>query len=278
MTFLAAVAILSLIAAVAITMINNGASKAPPPESLPTPTNYTPEKYDNLTMLLVINDELAKSPYSFILLRFNPSAGKIPVLLIPSHALLDDGGKRALVSEVQAKKGTAGTKMALEGSLGVSIDRYMKLSAKDFAEIADMAGGIEYNLPEDIKIITPVGEITVNSGLQILDGHKLASILCMSGDDLSKNRLASDLFSAFINNKLLNLTGEKAEGMFTRALNLSETDLSFVDIEARKRPMRFLRDLQVEPAYTVSVSGALNQAGNTFTMDKSSMQIIREAF
>ena len=62
----------------------------------------------------------------------------------------------------------------LENSLCVTIDRYFLMDTKAFVGIIDAIGGVEYNIPFDMKYNDPAQglDIDLKAGLQVLDGKK----------------------------------------------------------------------------------------------------------
>lgn len=69
-----------------------------------------------------------------------------------------------------------GLKKSVEDLLGIRIDNYVILSYKGFKDIIDTIGGVEINVPFNMKyddtVAKPPLHINLKKGLQILDGEK----------------------------------------------------------------------------------------------------------
>lgn len=70
--------------------------------------------------------------------------------------------------------------LQLEDLLGISIDHYVKVNFDALVEIVDAVGGVEVDVPQDMKWdMSDTGDITINlkKGLQTLDGHKALQLV-----------------------------------------------------------------------------------------------------
>lgn len=59
----------------------------------------------------------------------------------------------------------------LENKLGVEIDNYVLFNLKAFRYIVDSIGGVEVNVPQNMKKTADHIDIDLKSGVQVLDGH-----------------------------------------------------------------------------------------------------------
>lgn len=70
--------------------------------------------------------------------------------------------------------------LQLEDLLGISIDHYVKVNFDALVEIVDAVGGVEVDVPQDMKWdMSDTGDITINlkKGLQTLDGNKALQLV-----------------------------------------------------------------------------------------------------
>lgn len=281
LTFLTAAAVLSIIAGIAIYMIGIRTVPLVPEPNVRIPTtNYTPQSYDNLSVLLIGCEE-NDTPKAFLLMKFDAVRGAIPVLLLPPQLLVDGSGKKMVLENVYKQQGAQGTKMILEANLGITIDRYAQVDSESFIQIADTIGSIEYTMPTDLIIRAENGQVTIRAGNQLLDGKKIAGIIASSSytqEDLERLKTASDLVVAGINQKMDIIMQDNIDDIFKFAVNLMDTDISYADYEARKNPAKFMLALGVQPAYSVLVSGSFNAGGNTFVLSSTAHSQIEKAF
>lgn len=70
--------------------------------------------------------------------------------------------------------------LQLEDLLGISIDHYVKVDFEALVQIVDAVGGVEVDVPQDMKWdMSDTGDITINlkKGLQTLDGNKALQLV-----------------------------------------------------------------------------------------------------
>ena len=78
------------------------------------------------------------------------------------------------------KYGPQAAMLQLEDLLGISIDHYVKVDFDALVEIVDAVGGVEVDVPQDMKWdMSDTGDITIDlkKGLQTLDGDKALQLV-----------------------------------------------------------------------------------------------------
>lgn len=78
------------------------------------------------------------------------------------------------------KYGPQAAVLQLEDLLGISIDHYVKVDFEALIKIVDAVGGVEVDVPQDMKWdMSDTGDITINlkKGLQTLDGNKALQLV-----------------------------------------------------------------------------------------------------
>ncbi len=240
-------------------------------------TDYQPDEEDALTVLF-LGGEKNQAPAICLLARMDPVRGKIWVsTLLPTLALEGEGGWNTL-GEICEKKGGRKAADALSATLGIPVDRYVRMNAEGFSKVADTAGSIEYVLPFSITL---TGGIQVKSGRQQMDGRKLvAAILNQKYDDGERQRILTlnDLTVATVNQRINVVAGPAGEALFKLSVNLADTDLSYADYEKARSALNYLANLPEKPANPMVTEGNYNLTGKSFLLSAQSMADIKEAF
>ena len=153
------------------------------------PTYTRKEGY--YTFLICGMDNVSKNTDVMMLVSLDTKAGEVNILQIPRDTFLnrDTSGYRVTringiytIAFTQAPYGGDMRKKyamerlceAVEGSLCVTIDRYILLDTKAFVGIIDAIGGIDYYVPFDMDYEDPEQDLYIHlkQGLQHIDGKE----------------------------------------------------------------------------------------------------------
>ncbi len=141
--------------------------------------SYEPTAKDSKTLLLILDAEKRESGSCFLIARFLPTEKKIVLLPLPSNTLVADGEENSTLYNVYRNNGTKKTVSAVESSLNISVDKYIKFNRSSFSVIADIFGSIDYIIPYNLVYDNPdTGEATViKSGSRMLDSTDIRKVL-----------------------------------------------------------------------------------------------------
>jgi len=124
-------------------------------------------------LVLGLDDEELRSDV-IALINFNPAKKKINILSIARDTRVKTNGKYGKINALISKGGEELVISEVEKITGLKIDYYVTLNFKGFREIVDVMGGVEIDVPIDMKYDDPVQNLHIhlNKGKQILDGEK----------------------------------------------------------------------------------------------------------
>ncbi|HHV46935.1 MAG TPA: LCP family protein [Tissierellia bacterium] len=144
---------------------------------------------DRITFLLmgVDSNDVKKSKGTrtdtMILCKVDKSTGKISMLSIPrdTKAFIRGRNGEEKINHAHAYGGPELSVKAVKDLLGIDLEYYVKVDYKIVKEFVDIIGGVEIDVPMDMKYSDPTAEpplyIDLKAGLQVLDGDKALQFL-----------------------------------------------------------------------------------------------------
>lgn len=149
---------------------------------------------------------------TMILCRVNKSTGKISMLSIPrdTKAMIRGRRNEEKINHAHAYGGPDLSMSAVKDLLGIDLQYYVKVDYKIVEEFVDIIGGVEVDVPMDMKYSDPVADpplyIDLKAGLQVLDGDKALQFLRFrkgySDQDLGRIRSQQQFMKAAIKQAL----------------------------------------------------------------------------
>lgn len=128
-----------------------------------------------------VKDSKGTRTDTMMLTKVNLETGNIDILSIPRDTRLSVNGK---LNKVNAAHAIGGPELSLEtvsDFLGIEIDYYVKVDYKIVQEVVDAIGGVEIDVPLNMKYNDPTSEpplnINIKKGLQVLDGKNAHDFL-----------------------------------------------------------------------------------------------------
>ena len=249
-------------------------SRDDPPE-----ISYRPMAGDALTMVVVGRSQDG-SAGDFLLIRFNPQYGQVPLAMLPPETLVTLGGERLTLSEAWERGGGVSVREALSERLGITVDRYAALSRDIFIRIAQKTGTVVFTLPYAISYERDGYSINIPAGERRLDAQDVADVFScpvFEGGALGKSELLGDLAAAIVNQNL-DAAGEKlSSGLFKLAVNLVDTDVSAADYELRRDAADFISRLDTDVSGSLAPAGTLLEGGE-LELSEDYVSLIRRYF
>lgn len=255
---------------------------------------YLPQKSDTLDVLILGVDD-SKSPNPppamFMLIRLDPSSGRIPVLTLPgnlninlkqSESLADAlaVGDDPTLTNIYASQGITGLENALSSSYGIAFDRYAKVPVSHFERIVNLVGPTRFHI--DREMILKHGDITthLSEGYQLIDGKKALNLAQYDGfrDQIDQCQTLTNLCCDAVNQHLDLVKSDMAERIFTGVINLMDTDISSFDYAEKKQAISFMAELQREPAISVLPQFQYDAQSNIYSITDDSIDVIKKYF
>ena len=237
---------------------------------------YLPTKSDCMTLLLC---EEGEHPSLFFLLRFDPVEGRIPIFAFPQQLVLTHKQVAEPAEKIFAAHGIEGIRKALQESWNLPVDRYLMLSREATQELLQQFGPTALTLPEQVELTVGGIGITLEKGVQLLDGQRLWELLRkeVPADTLLQCELLPELMALCINQHLEYLQQDASAALFSAAVNAGTSDLIFSDYDTRRQAAAFLSQLSEQPAQPLTAEFVRNLDA-TLSLSDDSLQAVLAAF
>ncbi|SDM69326.1 LCP family protein [Acetanaerobacterium elongatum] len=250
-----------------------------PSSSIPSsaaPIAYTPVVSDNLTALVIIT-EAGKARY-FLLVRFNPVKGQLPVTSLPYNMQVRAGGKNNTLQGYDAYGGTLEVKRIVEDVLDINISRTARLSTENFIKAVNTLGTVKYTIPYTLiyKNVNANIYINIPKGNQVLDGHAVYDLFrypSYTEGEAHRYKVQSDVLAALINQRLNDWLIAHSDSVFKTLINLAETDISHSDYAKSLPMLRYFATQLYEPAVPVFPAGQFKSEG--FLLSQKSLDALK---
>lgn len=243
------------------------------------PVAYNPVASDSLTTLIIITE--AGTARYFLLLRFNPIDGQLPIASLPYNMLVKTTGKTDTLQGYDAYGGTLEVKKIVEDVLDITINRTARLSTENFIKAVNTLGTVKYTIPYTL-IYKNVGAniyINIPKGKQVLDGRAVYDLFrypnYTEGEE-HRYKVQSDVLAALLNQRLNDWLIAHSDSVFKTLINLAETDISHSDYAKNLPMLRYFATKLYEPAVPVFPSGQFKSGG--FSLSQKSADTLHGYF
>jgi anionic cell wall polymer biosynthesis LytR-Cps2A-Psr (LCP) family protein len=257
-----------------------GRALAREPGAVPA-TAYLPTREDALSVLFVGLDP-AGGADTFLLARFNPAGGSVPIAALPRETAILNHGKTETIAEVYRYGGADYLRARMTESLGVTIDRYVRMDGGAFVAAADAVGAVEFELPAALTTGAEGGmPVTLSAGMQLLDGAAAARIIQFSGyegGEPARCAMVAELAAEAVNQRMDIVLSALMDNVFRTIVNLVDTDISYADYDDRKQAAAFLAKLGQEPAKPLPLVGGYNEDETIYTLSDTFVAELRQEF
>lgn len=161
--------------------------------------------------------------------------------------------------------GCKNTVLQIEDLLGVKIDHYVKIDFEGFRSIVDAIGGVEVDVPQDMKYSDPYQDLYINlkAGVQVLDGEKAEQLVRFrryKEGDVARVEVQQQFLKAFAE-KIVNTDTllNNLPSLISTAYNYVETDVTLVDA---LKYARYITDVDMNNTTMELLPGTAQYVGN----------------
>ena len=153
------------------------------------------------------------------------------------------------------------------------------LSKEAAVELLQQFGPTALTLSEQVELTVGGIGITLEKGVQLLDGQRLWELLRkeVPADTLLQCELLPELMALCINQHLEYLQQDYSSSLFSAAVNAGTSDLIFSDYDTRRQAAAFLSQLSEEPAQPLTAEFVRNPDA-TLSLSDDSLQAVLAAF
>ncbi|MFG6114711.1 LCP family protein [Halobacillus sp. MO56] len=195
---------------------------------------------------------------ALILATFNEENNSVKMVSIPrdSYVNIPEVGYKDKITHAHAFGGIDATIEAVEGMFHIPVDYYVRLNFNSFVEVVDALGGIEYDVPFEIKEQNSDDQleaIHLKSGLQELNGEEALALARTRkyDSDLARGQRQMELIQAIVQKakkaEAINDYGnliDSIKGNFTTNMAFNEL-LSFKDYFLNENGLQY-DEMQLE--------------------------------
>lgn len=242
---------------------------------------YLPSREEGMSVLFVGVGADGMEAGTFLLARFDPMRGKVPLVVFPPETVVQRGGKSQTLAECFRYGGAGYTRDALGDTLGVTINRYVRMDERSFIVAAGIVGTVEFQLDQPMTLGQSGSmPITLSKGNQLMDGKTVAQIIGYEGykDSLERCRVVSGLAETIINQRLDIALSTVVDQVFEKIINLIDTDISYPDYDNRKAAAQFLARLGQDPAVAIQVAGQYSTDQTTYHLTDTFAALMTQTF
>ncbi|MCC8042456.1 MAG: LCP family protein [Oscillospiraceae bacterium] len=242
--------------------------------------DYVPSFSESRTGLFIYDSGADRSNGICIaVIRLSADNGEILVMPLQSDIYAEVDGTGNTLYEFYRVGGITQCKKAVEAALGITVDKYMKLSESTFNSFANYMGNVSYTVPYNLVYEnTSTGEsIIVKKGAQILDSNTLCKVLTFpeykNGEEYRAVTVGT-LIVSLINLGADGMLRDNMDTVFTNVINGNiETDITKYDYDDVSRAMSYIFSNYDSPASPVMPSGTYDRSGY-YILDDSFIAII----
>ena len=182
--------------------------------------SYRPNDSDSLTAVVI--GMRGSEPVDFVLVRFNPQYGQVPLTMLPPQTLVPLDGKNLTLVQAFETGGSRAVKAALSERLGVMVDRYARVDGDAFQRIVEKTGSVEFELPEDVSYRRDGYSINLAAGSRRLDARDMFDLFAYPAfrrDQEARCGLLGRMLAAWINQNLDAAGEERSSSLFKLTVN-----------------------------------------------------------
>ncbi len=206
-------------------------------ETQEIPTLSQTEKRGFFCVLVAAKDRTSGLCDVMMLVSLNRETGDVAVLQIPrdTYAHVGDGNYRK-INGAPSSVGMQSLCEVLEDSFGITVDRYVRLSADAFRRAVDAVGGVEVELTEPMVYEDPAQGLSIRleKGKQTLDGECAEWFVRYRSDyvrgDLGRLDAQKIFLAAFARKALETRSPISLVRLASALLSETESDLDFGDL------------------------------------------------
>ena len=230
---------------------------------------YQPDEADALTLLIFGTERANSVADTFLLLRFDPVREEVSVVVFPPQTLLVRDAREETLADTYRFGGALYTRNALASFLNIPIDRYARISLSSFIVAAGAVGTIEFYLSEDLIVQDGELTVTLNAGVQLLDGRQVAALIRHQdypGGQAQRMEITAELVCAVINQRIDVVNSTLLDRIFGTIINLLDTDITYADYERRINAARHMAGLDEDIARHIPLQGHFSDDGKYFIL------------
>jgi LCP family protein required for cell wall assembly len=174
---------------------------------------------------------------TMIIISFDPKTSKVNLISIPRDTLIGIKGKRMKLNAAFGVGKFDMTINAIKKLTGLPIHYYVAVDTAGFKNIIDVLGGVQFDVPKDMKYYDPYQNLNINlkKGPQLLNGDKAEQLVRYrkyASADLEREEVQKKFIKALIEQKLTLANASdvtKMKGLYDNITKYIKTNATFND-------------------------------------------------
>ncbi|MBQ2890600.1 MAG: LCP family protein [Clostridia bacterium] len=251
------------------------------------------EKENRRTFLVLGTDKEETRTDLILLCQYNEKNNHLSVLQIPRDTRVENGrGDKKINSAYGSKNGIKTLKNEVEKVTGIYPDNYFVINFKGFRQLIDAIGGVEFDVPVDMKYTDPVQNlvIDIDKGYQTLDGKKAEMFMRFRQNDdhsgyaegdIGRLKAHKSFYRATID-KLLSFNGVFNIGeIIDVARDNVKTDFTLSDLFRYMGDIRKLNENSVEIVMLPGRGEYISDGGNSvsfYITDTNELEKLKDKY
>ena len=234
-----------------------------------------PDASNNIKILFMLSEEKAGAPSRYLLMSYQPADETIICIPIRSDMQATVGNRTGTLSQLYTDGGVQTILYAVEGTLGVKCDNYVKFDRDSFVSMIDTIGRVSVSCAYDV--LAADGSVLFESGNHSMNGTNLYTYISYDnpayGDDYQSLVLGSAAVSIF-NSNLHGLSATVIQSYFTKLMNTTDNNLTLEVYTKRQQAFLFTSVESYNPGQYYIPYGEIG--GGMFVLADSSRTTILE--
>ncbi len=246
-------------------------------------SSYVPSAENNKTTLFIFDSAKRLSGCCFLVVRMIADEQRLVLMPLPADTYAEIDGKADSIYEFYRKGGAPQAVTAAENAAGIDIDYYVKLNDESFYAIADIFGGVDFDIPYNLIYTDPdTGEETIiREGSVYLDSKLLRKVITYplynSGEEY-RAKIMGVAVNDLINKNVSETFANHIDEYFSTVINSSaETNFTAYDYEEQSAAMKYVASNEENVSRFVAVTGEYNE-DSLFVLDPDFLKSLTERF
>lgn len=237
------------------------------------PTVSGNRKEGMYTFLLVGTDMGDGNTDTIMVASYDTKGQKVSIMSIPRDTMINESWDIKKINSVYSRTGSSISSLAnrIQKLVGFKPDFYVKVDLTMFVKLVDLVGGVEFDVPQDMKYDDPYQNLHIDlkKGVQVLDGEhamQLVRFRRYSEGDIKRVEVQQAFMKALIKECLSLQHWGKIKAYIDLAMENVQTDLeagSVVWFAANVLGLGGVPALDMDDVYTCTIPG--NYWGGTWS-------------
>lgn len=229
------------------------------------PTVSGDRKEGVYTFLLVGTDKGDGNTDTIMVVSYDTVNQDISIMSIPRDTMINESWDLKKINSVYSRTGGSVDALAnrVRKLIGFKTDFYVKVDLSMFVQLVDLVGGVEFDVPQDMKYSDPYQDLYIDlkAGVQTLDGEhamQLVRFRRYAQGDIKRVEVQQAFMKALIKECLSFNNWGKVKAYIELALENVQTDLEFGSVvwfAANVLGMNDAPMLNMDDVYTCTLPG-----------------------